>query len=189
MRGRVRTRRNWVRGFDWDGFDIRNAVGADGTWGEWIRVPSDSVDPLDGLFRPPKTLTRLLLYPFFYVEGLSAPPAYATAYIGIRAWSVNSLSISSDFPDPYNAADDWIAYLVMPIVRVTSAASQDWYSTWMFGTERGCIDIKSQRKLPPGVGISLSVGFEGPTGASLYTNFIARVGLKGDVTAPGLGGS
>lgn len=181
----------WARGFDWDWAQVTGLIPALGGYASaWIRTPSDQQDVFgSGAFILPKTLTRSLIYPFAQIQGLTAPPLWTTFYLGLIATDGDGAS-PPPIVDPVNGAHDWIAYIAMPVGYTGGGGTGDaWYSTFQYGTEQGCLDFSSQRKLPPGRGIAAYFGCGGGSaGSTCLFNVTFRIGLKGDVSAAGLGG-
>lgn len=182
---------NWVRGFDWDFAVLGGLIGPNSSTFDWVRVPSDNPDPISEAYVGPKTLTRHLVYPFVQIQGLTAPPVRPWFVFGLITWDGDpNLTSFVELPDVTNGALDWIHWVMMPVGYTGGGGAGDaWYSTFQYGTEQGCLDFKAQRKLPPGRGLLACFGFvDAPVGSTCLFNIGYRLGLKGDVTAPGLGG-
>lgn len=189
-RRRFVTNRKWVRGFDWDAatFGYNGAAGT--TFYGVLRVASDAPDPTQNdLNMHPKTLVKMLIALQHQSAGVANNAQWQSFFgiIPIDAYQADDIN-GADVPDPSLGSYDWMAWITWGATNV--AGSTQTYTTQFNanGGGGGMLEIKSQRKLPPGRALL----WVGATVCTTAINFsltgAVRLGLKGDVTAPGLGG-
>jgi len=110
-------------------------------------------------------------------------------YQGIIAWqSTGAPPSGADIPDPSYGSYDWIAWLPATANNVSGATAFIDFQFGGNGQQSGPLEISSQRKLPPSVGILYVVSYAGSVSSVCWLTADFRMGLKGDVTTPGLGG-
>jgi len=193
-RRRASVPRNWRRGFDWDSATFAPQILLSGqTFYDWVRIPSDNFDPLvpDPTDRvPPKTLVKTLVYPHISVAPLTGGDSFQ-AWLGLIAWdgADGNAPVAADVPDVTNGAYDWLLWLPMAGANVIAAGSTIFNNDFQGSSYIGGLYTDAQRKLPPGRGLLAIFAFAGPAGGFCNYSLSVRMGLKGDVTAVGLGGS
>jgi len=177
------------RGFDWDAAYPLFALTPGGAAFDWLRIPSDNIDPLqDDRDILPKTLIKTLIS-FGVGTTTVTNGTNGTLYFGIIAWDGRNGDPPAnilDTPDPTNGAYDWIIWLPIAFAN-TSGSSLFYQNTTLNCSESGVISSSAQRKLPPGKGLLWCAFWDSPNG-NVQFNGAIRMGLKGDFTAPGLGG-
>jgi len=191
MRRRQATPRNWRRGFDWDSAHPIASGGTSGMRGaDWLRVPSDNVDPISGLFVAPKTLVKTLLWPHILITGMGSGN-HVDFYLGVCAWDGpdGNPPAVANCPAAENGSFDWIFWLPIGVTN-TGGVYADWNNNFQNASQTGGVFSDAQRKLPPGTGLLWVISaFPASGNPSFSFSLPARMGLKGDVTAVGLGGS
>lgn len=185
-RYRGRQRSNWVRPVDWDFAEVSTVIGggADPQY-VWLRVPSDSTDLAAETFIAPKTLVRTMVRGMAITDTL-VDNSYFGLYMGIIVWhgnADNTVPSALSGPDPTNGALDWIFYAPSNVATAGLGVSE---SQFNWGIDGDWKESRAQRKLPPGAGILLAL-YSTPN-ATYRARWSFRLALKGDVTAPGLGG-
>jgi len=192
---RTRSRRavpsNWRRGFDWDSVTYGVSLPPFATVMDWARVPSDTTDPISGTYILPKTLVKTLLTFDAATETVGAN-YFGRFILGMIAWdSSNGNPPTSlvDFPDPTNGSAEWVFWLPQNLTAINAGLSFQLGGNGAGPSDGGVIEISAQRKLPPGTGLLWVAYYESnQPGVDLAFQFTMRLGLKGDVTAVGLGG-
>jgi len=187
-RSRQRVPSSWRRGFDWDSATSDGFLGANVLSYDWARVPSDFVDPLTGQHIAPKTLSKTLLSHSITTSPL-ASGTVGTFWFGLIAWDGPDGAPPTSFldlPDVTNGSYDWIHW--NPVHAVNASGLPLFFQGPQPGADGGTLEFSSQRKLPPGKGLLWLALWQGPVGTSVGFSFTYRFGLKGDVTAVGLGG-
>lgn len=179
----------WARGFDWDAAVNDVNMAPSFTSFDWLRVPSDSADPLqnDEVILP-KTLVKTLLWCHGGANIIPNGQVW-NAWFGIIAWDGpdGNAPPATGIPDVTNGALDWILWLPMSARNATGGAI-NYTLQFLTSSQTGGLYSDAQRKLPPSKGLLWVLSYTGPVGSTFSFTFTARMGLKGDVTAKGLGG-
>jgi len=190
MRRRSTTRSKWSRGFDWDAASFTVDLQPGEIFCDWARVPSGSTDPLaNDLFIRAKTLVKTLVYP--HINGPVTPANDSFEfYMGLIAWDGPDATPPSQFPLPSNGAVDWLWWLPAGAFNPPGFSTVVWNNNFQDASYTGGLYSSAMRKLPESKGIALVMHYvAGPSGATghIGVSVQLRMGLKGDVTAAGLG--
>lgn len=196
-RGARGGRNRIVRPVDWDWARTYGLIGNNSGYYTWMRVPADSDDVDQDLFITPKTLVRTLVRGDIMTNSLPEPSNVlnGTFYFGLIAWKSSTTADPTfgfaGWPDPTNGAYDWIFWC--PVVMTNVGGVGVNFKTSFFGldTESGWCQSRAMRKLPPQTGILCCMFYDGNLGndTEVGINIAVRMALKGDFSAPGLGGS
>jgi len=191
MPKRIVRKNGWVRGFDWDSTAGAVTTISPGTTAfDWARWTSDHQDPAQNdLHIAPKTLVKTLLALQSETSAIASGADWQCFFGLITADSFDPGSFGGpDVPDASVGTHDWIAWLSWGAVNKQAGAVP--YTTQFNanGGGHGMLEYSSQRRLPPNRGILWVFQYAGPGGTTASATFAIRMGLKGDVTAPGLGG-
>lgn len=183
------TAKRWVRGFDWDGARFATLQNTGVQAWDIARWPADDVDPATGLLISPKTIVKTLLS----LQMETSAVANATDwqfFFGVMAIDAYQGVIApTALPDVTNAALDWMAWISAGALNISGAATNYITQFNAQAGDQGMLEFSSQRKLPPGRAIIWTATMLGPVGSSWSIVGALRMGLKGAVTAAGLGGN
>lgn len=185
---RTSSAKKWVRGFDWDGARFATVQNMGVQAWDIARWPSDDVDPATGLLIQPKTLVKTLLSLASETSAIANGTDYQFFFGVIALDMYQGVVAPTALPDVTNAALDWILWVSAGNLNITGAPANQ-FAGFNTQTEQGMNTFSSQRKLPPGRGIIWTATMLGPAGSSWSLVGALRMGLKGAVTAPGLGGN
>jgi len=177
------------RKIEWSGAYIQGAktypdpIGADYA-AEWVRVPSGAYDPtLDNYEEENETLIRLRVDATMLIApSEQVPVAFPSLGLGIIAWPsiFDDATVPTDIPSPSNPTFPWIwRWTLNPALISPSIATTGLPFAWSDGTHNGpesVLDVRSQRKLPPGTGLLFCAVWETNiviTGSGTLTGYFA----------------
>jgi len=185
--------KNWKRGFDWDGYSTQIGVSSatDFADADWMRVPSEALDPLSGTPDYP-IAPKTLIKTNFYMSAATSVVQSGTSLqldFGIIAWDGIDALVPTEIPDASNPALDWVLWGTLRNFNVSGSALF-YQNNFANASDIGGLTSSAMRKLPPNRGLLFCYHFttSAIAGVTFSMSVAARMGLKGDVTAVGLGG-
>lgn len=179
---------NWRRGFDWDGWlSGPIELNPGDFYAQWLRFPSDGVDPTQPTIGAigAKTLVNTRLFFTFTINPSDVAGEANRLMMGVITFDWADPTTMPNFaqaPDPFVGSYDWI---IWNPTGSTAGFVGEFFTLTTSAQDDGCLQSKAMRKLPPGRGVLFVMAYEG---VQIVRGFAsARLGLKGDVTAVGLG--